>query len=161
MADGTPTHADYGRMGGAPIRSGSVVSAHGGTLSSVHVARLRALAERSTGRDRDHLLAAIECIQTLTRKNRRLGAQVGATQRRAVLTHRGLALSGPAEAVAEEITELASVQPVTVYQMPRKRVRVTTAKNLPANAEIHRIGTYDIGCDYRQVVEDVREALGQ
>lgn len=153
------SRAACGRLGGAPIRTGSVESIDGATLSSVHVARLRKLADKAAGRDRDHLLAAIACIQTLTRKNRRLGAKVGATARRKALTHRGVELSGPVENIAQEIVELANDRPVTAYRLPRRRVRVTVHADLPGTASRHRIGTYDVACDYRAVLDDVREAL--
>ena len=139
------------------MTTGSVQSIYGGTLSSVHIGRLQKIADASDGRQREHLLAAIECIRILTRKNRRLGAQVGATMKRKVLTHRGLMLSGKPEDVAQDIAEVAASYRVHVYQYKRG-FRVTTANTLPPPGERKRIGTYDEGCDYRQVVEDLREA---
>jgi hypothetical protein len=149
------THADYGRMGGAPMTTGSVTSTNGGVLSSLHITRLKRLAEKATGRDREHLEAAVECIRILTQRNRRMGAQVGATMKRKVLNHRGLMLSGK----AQDIAEVAADRTVHAYRSSRGRVRLTTAARLAASDEGKRIGTYDAGCDYRHIVEDVREAL--
>lgn len=153
------THADCGRMGGAPMRTGSITSTNGGVLSSLHITRLKRLAEKATGRDREHLEAAAECIRILTQRNRRMGAQVGATMKRKVLNHRGLMLSGRPEDIAQDIAEVAADRTVHAYRSSRGRVRLTTAERLSASDEGKRIGTYDAGCDYRQVVEDVREAL--
>jgi len=154
----TLTHADYGRMGGAPMTSGSVTTSYGGILSSLHITRLQRMAAKATGRDREHLEAAIACLKALTAKNRRLGAQIGATMKRKLLTHRGVILSGSPEAIAADIAELAASHKVTAYR-EKRRVRVTTANALAAAGEPKRIGTYDIGCDYRHVLDDVRDAL--
>lgn len=140
------------------MRTGSIESAYGGTLSSIHVGRLQRIAASSSGRQREHLLAAIECIRTLARKNRRLGAQVGATMKRRLLTHRGLMLSGKPEDIAQDIAEVAASQRIHVYQYKRG-LRVTTAETLPPPGERKRIGTYDAGCDYRAVLGDVLDAL--
>lgn len=156
-----PTHSERGRMGGAPITTGSVKTSYGGVLASVHVARLRKIAATETGRRKEHLLAAVECIQALARKNRRLGAQVGATAKRKLLTHRGVMLSGKPEDIAADIAELAGDQTVTAYLYARGRVRVTTQEQLVGPAENRRIGRYDAQCDYRDVLADVIEALGQ
>lgn len=159
MADGSiPTYAERGRMGGAPMRTGSVQTVDGGTLASVHVKRLRKVAESLDGRPREHVEAAIACMQTLVRKNRRLGGQVGGMAKRKLLTHRGVMLSGPAEDVAADIAELAAVQPVTVYRLAR-RFRVTTQDTLPGPGERQRVGLYDAGCDYRHVLDDVQAAM--
>lgn len=152
------TPHECGKLGGAPMRTGSVASSNGATLSSVHVTRLQRIADASTGRQREHLEAAIACIRMLTRKNRRLGAQVGASMKRKVLSHRGLILSGTPEDIAQDIAELAATVQVTAYRQKR-RVRVTTATALLPQGERARIGTYDAGCDYRQIVSDVQEAL--
>lgn len=152
------SHQECGKMGGAPRTTGSVTSSYGGVLSSLHVSRLRRLAEKATGRDREHLESAIECIQTLTKRNRRLGAQVGATMKRKILSHRGVMLSGTPEAIAADIAELAASHKVTAYRLKR-RVRVTTSSALLPEGEPRRIGTYDEGCDYRQIVSDVKAAL--
>ena len=153
-----PSFSEMGRMGGRPVRIDKAESSYGGTLSSVHAKRLQQLADKATGKDRDYLLAAIECIRTLTRKNRRMGAQLGASMKRRLLSHRGLQLSGRPEDIAQDIAEAAAGQRVHVYRMKRA-IRVTTADRLPPAGEVKRIGTYDDGCDYRQVLEDVREAM--
>lgn len=153
-----PSYSDMGKLGGAPMTTGSVTTSYGGVLSSLHVSRLRRIADKSSGRDREHLESAIACIQELSRRNRRLGAQVGATMKRKVLTHRGVELTGSAEAIAADIAELAGSHKVTAYWLKR-RVRVTTASTLVPNGEPKRIGTYDAGCDYRQIVDDVKQAM--
>ena len=79
--------------------------------------------------------------------------------RRGVLTQRGVMLTGKPEAIAADLCELAAAQPVTAYRDKRRRVRVTSA-DLPTRvAEHNRIGIYDEGCDYRQVVQDVAAAM--
>ena len=159
MADGTPmTYAERGRLGGHPITTGSVQTIHGSVKASTHAARLRKLADKSDGKDRDVLLSAVECIEALAAKNRRLGGQVGGRMRRALLTNRGVMLSGKPEDIAADLCELAAGQRVTAYR-EKRRIRVTSA-DLPRRvAEHNRVGTYDAGCDYRQVVEDITEAL--
>lgn len=158
MADGSLTYAERGRMGGHPITTGSVETIHGSIKASTHVARLRKLADKSQGKDRDVLLSAIECMEALAAKNRRLGGQVGGRMRRALLTHRGVMLSGAPEDIAADLCELAAGTRVTVYR-DKRRIRVTSA-DLPRRvAEHNRIGTYDAGCDYRQVVGDITEAF--
>lgn len=158
MADGSLSYAERGRMGGHPITTGSVETIHGSIKASTHVARLRKLADKADGKDQVVLLSAIKCMEALATKNRRLGGQVGGRMRRALLTHRGVMLSGKPEDIAADLCELAAGQQVTAYR-EKRRIRVTSA-DLPRRvAEQNRIGTYDAGCDYRQVIEDVREAL--
>jgi len=67
-----PSFQTMVRMGGRPVRTDRAESTYGGTLSSVHIKRLQQMADKAEGKDRDMLLAAIECIRTLTRKNRRM-----------------------------------------------------------------------------------------
>lgn len=158
MADGSLSYAERGRMGGHPVTTGSVVTIHGSIKASTHAARLRKLADKAGGKDRDMLLSAVRCIEALAAKNRRLGGQVGGRMRRALLTARGVMLSGKPEDIAADLCELAGGQRVTAYR-EKRRVRVTSA-DLPTRvAEHNRIGIYDEACDYRQVVQDVREAL--
>lgn len=153
-----PSYAERGRLGGHPVTSGSIQTVHGGIKAATHVARLRNIAERTEGKDRAFLLAAIECIEALAAKNRRLGGQVGGRMRRALLTHRGVMLSGKPEDIAADLCELAAGQTVIAYR-EKRWVRVTSADLPKRVAEHNRIGTYDSGCDYRQAIEDVREAL--
>ena len=78
--------------------------------------------------------------------------------KRKLLTHRGVILSGSPEAIAADIAELAASYKVTAYR-EKRRVRATTANALAAAGEPKRIGTYGVGCDYRHVLDDVRDAL--
>lgn len=155
-----PSFSEMGKTGGRPVRIDKAEGTDGGTLASVHIKRLQGIAATLEGKQRDIVLAAIECMRTLTRKNRRLGAQLGASMKRRLLSHRGLVLSGRPEDVAQDIAEIAASQRVHVYSYPRG-FRVTTADTLPPSGERHRVGTYDIGCDYRHVLEDVTEATAR
>lgn len=153
-----PSFSEMGKIGGRPVRIDKAEGTDGGTLSSVHIKRLQGISEILEGKQRDIVLAAIECIRTLTRKNIRMGAQLGASMKRRMLSRRGLVLSGKPEDVAQDIAEIAASQRVHVYRYPRG-FRVTTAATLPPAGERHRVGTYDAGCDYRCVLEDVKKSL--
>jgi len=78
--------------------------------------------------------------------------------KRRLLAHSGLQLSGKPEDIAQEIAEVAAGQTIHVYRLKRA-IRVTTADRLPPAGEVKRVGTYDAGCDYRQVLDDVRQAM--
>lgn len=137
---------------GRPLSTGSMFDSEGGIRAYLHVNRLRKLSEKIGGADGALLDAAANVMMRLARKNRRLGQRAGAAMKKQILTERGVSFAR--EDAAEGIAELAADGAVTAYiGRDPNRVRVMRDGRLPRGAKI--IGTYDAGCDYRQIVEDL------
>lgn len=146
MADGS---------NGRPVTTGSVTNSEGNVLASVHIGRLQRLADKLEGRDQQHVLAAIQAITLLARKNRRLGGMVGGVMKRGLLNYRGIALTGKLEDIAETIADLCDKQQVTVYRWrDMRKIRVVAGGQVPSNGRL--IGTYGHTARYDDILGDLQ-----
>lgn len=146
------------RETGRPVSSGSLTDSEGRVRAHLHVTRLRGLAQKYGGRDGALMAIAAEAIVLLSKHNRTLGRIAGNATKKRAMTNRGASFLAPA--AAEAIAELAADGPVTAYvgRDPR-RVRVIRNGRLPRAAKL--IGTYDAGCDFRHVQEDIEATIGR
>jgi len=138
--------------GGRPISTGSVVDAEGGVRAYLHIKRLRDVAAKLEGKDQTFVLLAVEAMQALSRRNQVMGRRIGNFEQKRKASGRGLSFAR--DEAAEAIAELAADGAVTAYiGRTDSRVRVIRNGRLPRGARL--IGTYDAGCDYRHIAEDL------
>lgn len=136
---------------GRPVSSGSLTDSEGGVRTYLHANRLDKLAEKYGGRDGELMRCAAAAMRLMAKKNRAMGRKVG-SHMAAELAGRGLSI--PRDEAAERIAELAADGEVTVYiGREPNRVRVMRNGRLPRGAKL--IGTYDAGCDFRHIAEDL------
>lgn len=147
---------------GRPFTTGSLTMPDGGLRTSLHVTRLRRLADKAVEQGDAHaakvLTTAAQAMELLSKRNRTLGRELGQTLQRRVLTNKGASLRRDCPDTPAVIADLAADQPVTAYINHRQpqRVRVTVASNrLPTGSTV--IGRFDVASDYREIARRVQE----